>query len=179
MENVDQLRAAIQNTIDLASRCAQAESSDNYGTLAGQVDEIEGRAREMFESEVDIASLLKKLKEAKPLDAADLKTLELLIVGDAEYYLKYETEVDHWKNEVKQVIAEISKLQPGPFDVDTLMHLRALCREAARVLPAIVFYLDQKECAARFQAATKGPLDADAYRFLAQIVQEMLVSDKM
>jgi len=179
MDGVDQLRANIQKTIELASHCAQAESSDNYGALADQIEEVEAAAREVFESELDIASLLKKLKEAKPLTSADLKTLELLIVGDAEYYLKYETELDHWKNEVNQVLAEIARLQSGGFDVDGLMHLRAICREAARVLPAVVFYFDQKERAAKFQAATKNPLDAEAYRFLAQIIEEMLLSNKM
>jgi type I site-specific restriction endonuclease len=179
MDGVDQVSAGIQKISEQASLCGQAETSDNYGALADQIEEVEASAREVFESELDIASLLRKLKEAKPLSAADLKTLELLIVGDAEYYLKYETELEHWKNEIKEVLAEIAKLQSSNFDVDNLMHLRALCREAARVLPAIVFYFDQKERAAKFQAATKDPLDADAYRFLAQIVEEMLVSDKM
>jgi hypothetical protein len=179
VDDAGQLRRKIQETIEQASRCAQAETSDNYGALADQIEEIESTAREVFESEVDIPSLLKKLKTAKPLTPADLKTLELLIVGDAEYYLKYETELDHWKEEAKQVIAEIARLQSAEFNVDGLMHLRALCREAGRVLPAIVFYFDQRERAAKFQDATKAPLDADAYRFLAQIVEEMLVSTKM
>jgi len=122
---------------------------------------------------------LPKLKAGKPLTASDLKTLELLIVGDAEYFLRYETEFDHWKSQLQQLINEISQLQSSLLDVDGLMHLRALCGEVRRVLPAIVYYLNQKERTQKFQQAAQGPVDADAYRVLAEIVEQMLVSEKM
>ncbi len=59
------------------------------------------------------------------------------------------------------------------------MHLRALCQELRRVLPNIVYYLNQRQRAAKFQAATKGPLDAEAYRVLSEIVEAMASSDKI
>jgi len=132
-----------------------------------------------------------KLKSGKPLTPVDLKTPELLIVGDAEYFLKYETEFEHWKTEIQQLVGEISKLQSGiqskaqskaqsnDLDVDALMHLRALCDEVRRILPAVVYYLDQKERANKFQQAMQGPIDAEASRVLAEIVEQMLVSHKM
>ncbi len=179
MGDVPHLSTTIQKTLELASRCAQVENSDNYGALGDQVEELEGQAREAFQSRMDFASLLPKLKAGKPLTPEDLKTLELLIVGDAEYFLKYETEFDHWKSEVQQLVGEISKLRSSDLDVDGLMHLRALCGEVRRVLPAVVYYLDQKERASKFQQATQGPIDAEASRVLAEIVEQMLVSDKM
>jgi hypothetical protein len=108
-----------------------------------------------------------------------LKMLEQLIVGDAEYYLKYETEFEHWKTEARQLMAEIGKLQSASLDADGLMHLRALCRELRRVLPDIVFYLDQKERTVKFQEATRGPIDAEGYRVLSEIVEAMIASDQM
>ena len=183
MGDIAPVITSIQKTLELASRCSQAETSDNYGALDDQVEDLEAQAREAFQSKMDFASLLPKLKAAKPLTPADLKTLELLIVGDAEYFLKYETEFDHWKREIQQLLEEISKLQSGlqshDLDVDGLMHLRALCGEVRRVLPAVVYYLDQKERANKVQEATRGPMDAEAYRVLAEIVEQMLVSDKM
>lgn len=179
MDNLPELGKEIQQTVSTASRCTEAETSDNYGALGEQIDELENLAREAFQSKMDFASLLPKLKAGKPLTASDLKTLELLIVGDAEYFLRYETEFDHWKSEIKQAIGEISKLRSGDLDVDGLMHLRALCAEARRVLPAVVYYLDQKERIGKFQEATRGPIDADGYRVLAEIVEQMLSSDKM
>ena len=179
MGEFPQLSTTIQKTLVLASRCTQAESSDNYGALGDQVEELESQAREAFQSRMDFASLLPKLKAGKPLTPADLKALELLIVGDAEYFLKYETEFDHWKSEIQQLVGEISKLQSIDLDVDGLMHLRALCGEVRRVLPAVVYYLDQKERASKFQQATHGPIDAESFRVLAEIIEQMLVSDKM
>ena len=179
MGDAPEITIAIQKTLELASRCANAETSDNYGCLGDQVEDLEGQAREAFQAKVDFASLLPKLKAAKPLTPADLKSLELLMVGDAEYFLKYETEFDHWKSQIQQLIGEISKLQSGDLDIDGLMHLRALCREVSRVLPAVVYYLDQKERARKFQDATREPIDAEGYRFLAEIVSNMLSSDKM
>jgi chromosome segregation ATPase len=179
MGDVPQVNATIQNMLELASRCTQAETSDNYGALSDEVEELEAQAREIFHSRMDIASLLRKLKAQKPLTPDDLKTLELLIVGDAEYFLKYETEFDRWKSEIKQLLEQISALQSSDLDVDASMHLRALCAEFSRVLPAVVYYLDQKERTAKFQEATRKPLDPDGYRVLAEIVERMLVSNRM
>jgi hypothetical protein len=183
MGDAPAVNVTIQKTLDLASRCTQSETSDNYGALGDQVEELQNQARELFQSKMAFDSLLPKLKAGKPLTPADLKTLELLIVGDAEYFLKYETEFDHWKSEVKRLVGEISSLQSGlqsgDLDVDPLMHLRALCGEVRRVLPAVVYYLVQKERASKFQEATRGPIDAEGYRVLAEIVEQMLLSDKI
>jgi hypothetical protein len=183
MGDVPQVNTEIQKTLELASRCVQTETSDNYGILGDQVGELENQARAAVHSKMNFSSLLPKLQARKPLTPDDLKTLELLIVGDAEYFLKYETEFDHWKAEVTRLIGEISKVQSGltgiDLDVDGLMHLRALCGEVGRILPAVVYYLDQKERTNKFQEATRGPMDADGYRVLAEIVQQMLLSDKM
>jgi len=179
MSDTRQVSAAIQKTLELSSRCQQAETSDNYGALEDQVGDLEGQAREVFQSQVNIAALLPKLKERKPLTPDDMKTLELLIVGDAESYLKYETEVEHWKDELRRVLSEIGKLQASSFSVDDLMHLRALCREGREALADLVFYFDAQERIAKFQAATKGSIDSAGYRVLAEIVTAMLTSDKM
>ena len=77
------------------------------------------------------------------------------------------------------MIEEIFKFQSGDLDVDGPMHLRALCNEVRRVLPDVVYYLDQKERTSKFQEATRGPIDADGYRVLAEIVEPMLLSGKM
>ena len=179
MGDLPPLNASIQTTLELASRCTQAETSDNYGILGDQVEELEGLAREAFQSRMDFASLLPKLKTGKPLTPDDLKTLELLIVGDAESYVKDEPEVEHWKSELQRVLGEIGKLQSATLDVEGLMHLRALCREAREALADLVFYFDAKERARKFQEATREPVDPEGYRVLAGIVEQMLLSDKM
>jgi hypothetical protein len=173
MGDVSQVTATIQKTLELASRCTQLETSENYGALGDQVEELEAQAREAFRSKMDVCSLLPKLKAAKPLTPDDLKTLELLIVGDAEYFLKYENDLEQWKSEIKKLLGEMAGLQSSDLDVDRLMHLRALCAEVRRVLPDVVYYLDQKERSAKFEEATRKPLDPEGYRVLAEIIEQM------
>lgn len=177
--NDEQLRASFKKALDLAARCDASETSDNYEFLEEEIDELEAHARKAVHAKLDFKSLLPKLVAGVPLTPDDLKTLELLIVGDAEYYLKYESEVEEWKAQLKRVLDQIASLQTSPLDADNLMHARALCREAHEVLSDLVYYFDAKERAAKFQAATQGQIDPEGYRFLAEIVQEMLASDKM
>jgi hypothetical protein len=179
MADTGQISTEIQKTLDLSSRCRQAETSDNYVALEDQVGDLEGRAREVFQSQVNISAVLPKLKQRKPLTPDDIMTLELFIVGDAEAYLKYETEVDHWKSELQRTMGKIGKLQSSSLDVDGVLHLRALCREARQTLADLVFYFDAKERTRKFQTATQGPLESEGYRVLAEIVGSMLSSDKM
>ncbi len=179
MGDPDAVLTAIDKALELASRCAAQETSDNYGLLEDQIGEVENQAREAFQAKLNMTALLGKLQQSKPLAPEDLKTLELLIVGDAESYLKFETEFDHWKDELKRHLDEIAGLRAAGQDVDALMRLRALCREAEEVLTDIVFYLDAKERAGKFQEATRSPIDAEGYRVLAEIVRQMLVSDRM
>jgi chromosome segregation ATPase len=177
--NDQQIKASFEKALDLAARCDAAETSDNYEFLEQQIDELEAQAREAVHAKMDFKSLLAKLVGGLPLTPADLNSLELLIVGDAEYYLRYESEIEEWKTQLKRVLDQIANLQISAFDVDTLMHIRALCREAHEVLSDLVYYFDAKERIAKFKIATQGRIDPDGYRFLAEIVQEMLASDKM
>jgi hypothetical protein len=175
----EQIKASVNKTLELAARCSANETSENYEFLEEQVDELEAQAREAFQAKMDFKSLLPKLVAGSPLTSADLKALGILIVGDAEYYLKYETEIEEWRTRLKRVLNQIADLQTLPLDVDGLMHTRALCREAHEVLSDLVYYFDAKERAAKFHAATQGQIAADGYRFLTEIVREMLASDKM
>jgi hypothetical protein len=73
----------------------------------------------------------------------------------------------------------MNTLASAPTDVDGLLHLRALGQELRRVLPDIVYYLDDKERVERFRKATSGPLDVEGYSVLAEIVSAMISSDKV
>jgi hypothetical protein len=179
MANVSEVLTSIERTVELSSHCAETETSDSYDGLGAAVATLSEQAHQAMKSQLDIASLLAKLKEQKPLGPDELKTLEFLIVGDAEYFLKYEADLDRWREEAKQLIAEIAKLQSAPLNVDSLMHLRALCQELQRVLPNIVYYLDQKERTTKFHQATKGPIDEEGYRVLALMVTAMISSDRL
>lgn len=175
---IERVQSGISKSLELATRCAASESSQNYELLEEGIDRLEADAREAFQAKLDCRSLLSKLIAVKPLTENDLKTLELLIVGDAESYLKYESEIGEWKAQLKRALDQIRALQTTAFDTNTLMQLRALCREAHESIADLVFYYDARERVDKFRSA-QASIDAAGYRFLAQMVREMLASDEM
>jgi hypothetical protein len=115
-----------------------------------------------------------------PLATAEQDMLQLFMVGDAKYYIKYENDVENWKTETKRLIEEMKRLQAGGLtEMDSLMYLQALCREAMRVLPDLAFYYREKERVRKFDEALQGAIDRDTRRFLANLIKEMLASDKI
>jgi hypothetical protein len=116
---------------------------------------------------------LTKLEKGSLLTAEELKTLRSLIVGDTDAYLKYDDVFSQSKDELSKIIDEIKKLQSRNLDLETLMHLRVLCREAFSALAPTLHYLEQKERVRNFDEHTRGALDNDASRILAGIIKEM------
>jgi hypothetical protein len=176
MANAPQLEKTIKAALDAAADCTSSETSAAYGQLDALAETLEGQAREAMQLHLDMASLLSKLKQQLPLTPADFKTLELLIVGEAESFLKYETDLPHWKDEVRRLMTEIGSLSSGRRR--PLASPRSL-RELRRVLPDLVYFLDSRERVAKFRQATQGSLDAEGYRVLAEIVAAKATSDKM
>ena len=98
------------------------------------------------------------------------------MVGDAEYYLKYDDDFDRSESELKKILEEIRKLHSSDLDVDGLMHLRVLCREACSVARPTAFYLEQKERVGKFEEATRDGIDSESAKFLANIIKTMMSS---
>ena len=108
------------------------------------------------------------------MTADELKTLRSLVVGDAEYYLKYDDDFDRSKSDLGKILDQIRRLQSSEFDPETLMHLRVLCREASSALAPTMHYLEQKDRVRRFEEHTRNPLDRDARRILAGIIKRAM-----
>ena len=109
MAENQEVSAKVVETLDLAARCFEAEKSDGYDGLTEQLEELETLARESFQNHTDYKSLVDKLENGKPLTPDDLNTLKLLMVGDADYYVKYDDDFDRSESELKRIIEEIRK----------------------------------------------------------------------
>lgn len=172
----------IDEVVDTSTKCFAQEIEVNYQQFQSDVSELEGLAREAFQAKLqDMAwPLLEKLEEGQSLTTADQEVLKMLIVGEAKYYLQSENDVDQWRAELKRLVEEIKKQQAAGLDeVDSLMRLRALCREAMRVLPDIAYYFREKERIRKFETATSGAIDTETRRLLANLIKEMMASDQM
>jgi hypothetical protein len=165
--------AMLSQALDAATRCTADETSDNYAVLGERLGELETLAKRSLQSSVLYQPLVTKLLNGTPLAAEELTTLRSLIVGDADYYLKYDDDFDRSKSELARILDQIRQLQSSEPDVSNLMHVGVLCREAATLLAAAEHYLEQKERVRRFEQATRGPIDQEAGRTLAGIIKDM------
>jgi hypothetical protein len=161
----------LNEALDSATKCFEAERSEGYEALREELDELESLAAEACQAQTAYQSLAGKLENGTVLTAEELNTLKLLIIGDADYYLKYNDDYDRSKSEAKRIIDEIRGLRSSPLDVDALMHLRVLCREAVSVLIPTGYYLEQKERVSKFQEATRGSIDRGSGKMLADIIR--------
>jgi hypothetical protein len=182
MVGVQDVEAVVNELIEMARRSFRDETEAHYQDFHTQVNELDGLARETVQAKLDDLywPILSKLEEDKPLTAAEHSMLELLMVGEAKYYLKHEDDVEQWRNELKRLIEEIKRLQASGLDeIDGLMRLRALCREATRVLPDLAYYFRERERVRQFEAITSGTIDTETRRSLANLIKEMMESDQI
>jgi hypothetical protein len=101
-----------------------------------------------------------------------MSTLRLMIVSDADSYLKYDEEFQRWKTELGRLLGELEEFRAKALDIDTLMRLTVLCQEAGPILAMAGHYLEQRDRVRNFDAAT--PLDEETSRGLAKVVSDMV-----
>jgi flavin-dependent dehydrogenase len=118
--------AMLSQALDAAARCAANETSDNYAVLGERLGELETLAKQSLQSNVLYQPIVTKLLNGTPLTAEELRTLRSLIVGDADYYLKYDDDFDRSKSELARILDQIRQLQSSDPDVSKLMHVGVL-----------------------------------------------------
>lgn len=178
--------ADVGSQIDVVLRAAgqalDTAGSGEYNAVISQLNRLDSQAREALQARLEqhLWPVVEKLENDQPLAAAEQEMLQLLLVGDAKSYVKTEAHVDNWRSEAKRLMEEIRRLQAeGLEGLDSLMRLQALCRETMRILPDLAFYYEEQERARRFEQAMGGELDRETRRILANLIKEMLTSDKV
>lgn len=165
--------AQLQQALADAARCASEPTAQNYDTLSQDLSDLEVVAKGACAAHTDARKLLGKLRAGTALSADDLAGLRLLVVGDADYYVKYDEELDRCKAETARIIGEIQGLQAGEMTADALMHLSVLAREGRSLLELVRHYLDSQDRVRRFESAMAGPIDQATARALIEIIEDM------
>ena len=186
-----------QVTAALAS-ARQSKTSTEYDLLAQQINDLATAARETMQASLNrqYLGIVRKLEGDQPLEDDELKLIELIIVGEAESFLRHESDIEQWQEELETLIAKTEAIQSSGLDsVEKLMRMRALCRDSGDVanrialfyqphLPRdvanrIALFYREKERVDSFRQETAGPLTTEARRTLAGVIRAMVVSDKM
>ena len=182
MVDVQDVDQKINELLEVAALTFRDENESRYERVQALINNLEGLAREAFQAKLDDMywPILAKLEEGQPLTAAEQDILELLMVGDAKYYLRSEQDVELWRNELKRQVEELKKQQAlGLDEIDSLMRIRAVCREALRVVPDMAYYFREKERVRKFDDMTRSAIDVETRRSLANLIKEMMESDQM
>lgn len=182
MKIVPILSSYAKAAVDLADKCAQASNIDEYERLDRHIRRLEGMAREAFQEEfkAQYEAIAGHLEEGKPLTEEEKNALELLIVGEAQYYIQDEANFEAWQRELQQLMQEIRSLESQGLDqADTLLRLQALCRDLRGILPDMTMYLRERDRIQSFQRSVQASFDPETARVLADVIRAMLSSEEM
>lgn len=182
MVTIDDVATHINEITTMVADSVAAEASAGYEALDTSLRRLEAQVREVFQARLGdhFWPIVEKLENGIPLAAAEQDMLQLFVVGDAKYYVKYESDLEAWQHDLDRRVEEMKRLQAGGLaELDSLMQLRVLCHEALRILPNLAFYYREKERVHKFDEAIRGAIDRDTRRSLANLIKEMLASDKI
>jgi hypothetical protein len=172
----------ITQILELTARTQDNETEINYQQMQATVSELQAIAREAYQVQLKgkCKSILTKLEADVPLSVEEQETVRLLLVGDADYFLESEDQLAQWRDDVVRLVGEIEQLQASDLnEVDNLMRLEALCREAMRVLPDLAFYFRQKERVSNFQKTSSGPMSSATKQIVADLIRSMIDSNRL
>ena len=113
MTSTQQVEDKINQIVENAARVFKHESAENYRELQHEVMTLEGFAREAFQGKLEDMywPILAKLEDGQGLTAAEHSVLELLMVGEAKYYIRYENDVENWRREAQRLVEALKKQQ--------------------------------------------------------------------
>jgi hypothetical protein len=163
-------------------QCHEQETSENYEVLDTQFRQLGMMAREIMQERMrsQYRGIADKLEGGVPLTLQERELVDTLIVGEARSYLKQEADFENWKSKVDRLAGQLGVLEAtGVESSQQLLELQALALQARTVLPAITYYLRERERIERFESNMQTELSATSGRFLADILREMMQSSRM
>jgi hypothetical protein len=162
---IKQLRAEHQ-------AAAAKGTADAFGRLDTIMAELDVALREHIQdlTKEQMQGVINKLKGNVDLDAKDKELLRLWIVGDAEAYTQMENSFPDWLKELNRIMDAITSYAAAELGIEGIVKLRAILRDACRVLDDIFYFVEQKERVARFLDSTRD-IDEDERQLLLRILE--------
>lgn len=154
---MDNFNSIIKKLNEDYQATTQNGSGESYCRLSTIFEELGAHLREYVQEKTDseIKIVLQKLRDGSQLSEDDIEMIRLWVVDDAEQYVKLENNFDDWMDELKRLMAEITKYNDVDLDVKSASKLRGLFRDGSRVLADIFYYLQQKDRVLKFEQAAK------------------------
>jgi hypothetical protein len=165
-------REVIDTLVKIA-RAREAEDSSAYGELENCLDDVRSDLTDSIHAitRKPMWQIIIKLRQSGELTDYEMKLIRLWLVGDADAYLQEEDNFGDWIAELDRLTSEIELRREGSVELDNLLALYALLKDARGVSRDIANFLNVRERVAHFEKSTgEGPLDADTRNALADIL---------
>jgi hypothetical protein len=163
-----------------ADAIVRSRDSEQVNVLQSMLRDLDAAGREEIQEKMfrPAREIARKLQQGQSLTAQDEKDMKLLIIGDAENYLKVENNFDEWMTEIHRLISDFVRVPGENLSIDQLSRLRAQVRDALNLLVSIVFYLQAKERVEKFRQAIHGNLESEDRMMLASMIITALESER-
>jgi hypothetical protein len=174
--------AVTTTTVKYGADCLNHDNSEAFERLYLQIQSLETMARETFQYQFrrDYQAVVKKLQEGETLTPADRELLAQLIIAEAKSYVKHEKEYEGWKDRIATLLSALKQTQEqGVRTTEDLLHIQAICRDLRAVLPDITHYLRERERVQSYEQNDLQALPQEMKELLAEIVEAMMLSEKM
>ncbi len=174
--NMNDLASRVQDLATLVSSAVRLKTVESFETLERQVNHFETFVRELQQARCadDARAAIRHLESNQALTDADRQTIRALVIGDAEQYIKQESNLNEWLTELQRLTDRMSDVA-GSDSQDAIDEMRGIVKDAVRLLPNIRSYMEEKDRLDRFNAAF-ATLDDDNRRLLVDILREKLAS---
>jgi hypothetical protein len=176
MEGAASFPDMIAKAKSMTERCFSSDSPEECVMLDQTIREIDGVARRAIQQRMadDLLRIADKLDVGSRLNPEDEKSLELFAIGNAAHYVREENNVNDWKVEVRRLMNELQDhASIAESNLDRLLHLRALCRDAMGVLPELIHWMEEKDRITRFRDGANGQ-DPERGRTIARFIRDTL-----
>lgn len=167
---------AVEDLKVLMKSALSGGTAEDYETLEQHVNRLESALRELEQSQLSapVEQAIKSLSAGRALSPEEQAAVRAIIVGDAESYLKMENNFKEWQAELQRLQSEMERLARSP-NADAIHELRGVVKDAARLMPNIRSYAEEKDRLNRFNAAF-AQLDDGNRELLVTLLREKLSS---
>lgn len=155
-------------------------SAEAFAQAAGVLSDCKSVVREKLQelTKKEINEVIKRLESGEPVSWADLKSVRLWIVGDAESYIRMENNFADWITEYERLIDVLRRYERDSLSSEELFNLHGILEDACRIAHDIANFLEKKQRVEKFEEAVKRPAEMDR-ETLARILKSKLAAVDM
>jgi hypothetical protein len=179
MDGSPSMPELVANAESIAELCFSSDSADQCDTLDQIIHDIDSLARESVQAQLtdELLRIAAKLEAGSRPTEEEERLIEIVIIGAGAEYIATENNVADWKAEIRRLIEELRLRATDQPDLDALLRVRALCRDAIGVLPDLRHWMEESGRVRRFRESAGGN-DPERGPVLAGFIRSALASKR-